>query len=81
MSRSEFVVDAACEATSESEIGMGPAFVGLGFGVAGEDCWAAVLFPLKTRQNAINKPIRITRRIQANLELFWNSRVIEDRFR
>jgi hypothetical protein len=69
MSRRDFLVDSACEAISESGIGMGTAFVGLGE-VVGEDCWAAAVFPLKTRQKVMNKPIRIARRIQANLELF-----------
>ena len=65
--------DCACEAISDSGIGVGTGFVGLGFNVAAEDCWAPAVFPLKTQQNVMNKPIRITRRMRAKLELFWTS--------
>jgi hypothetical protein len=73
------MADCACEATSASGIGVGSGFVGLGFDGAAEDCWAAAVFPLKTQQNVMNKPIRITRRIRAKSEFFWKSWVIEDR--
>jgi hypothetical protein len=42
------------------------------------DCWAPAVFPLRTQQNEMNKPILSTRRIQAKSELFWGSWVIED---
>ena len=66
------MADCACEATSASGIGVGNGFVGLGFDGAAEDCWAAV-FPLKTQQNMMNKPIRITLRIRVKSEFFLNS--------
>ena len=68
------MVDAACEAISESGIGMGTAFVGLGE-VVGEDRWAAAVFPLKTRQKVMNKPIRIILCIGAKSELFGDRTV------
>jgi hypothetical protein len=49
------------------------------FDGAAEDCWAAAVFSLKTQQNVMNKPIRITRRIRAKSEFFWKRQVIEDR--
>jgi Aldo/keto reductase family len=73
------VADCACEAISGSGIGVGTGFVGLGFDVAAEDCWAPAVLPLKIQQNVMNKPIRITRRIRAKSELFWTSWAIEDR--
>jgi hypothetical protein len=38
MSRTDSVVDCAVEAISDSGIGVGTGFVGLGLGVAAEDC-------------------------------------------
>jgi hypothetical protein len=55
------VVEAACEAISDSGTGVGAGLVGLGFDVAAEDCWASALFPFKTQQNMMNKLIWIAR--------------------
>jgi hypothetical protein len=67
------MVDCACDAISGRGIGVGTGFVGPGFDVAPVDCWAPAVFPLRTQQNEINKPIRSTRRIRAKSELFWDS--------
>ena len=56
------MADSDWEAISESGIGVSTGFVGAGFAVAREDCWAAAVLPLKTQQNVINKTIRMTRR-------------------
>ena len=75
------MVDCACDAISVRGIGVGTGFVGPGFDVAAVDCWAPAVFPLRTQQNEINKPIRNTRRIQAKSELFWGSWVTKIRHR
>ena len=80
----EIPTPGACERWSRSNsdrgIGVGTGFVGPGFDVAPVDCWAPVVFPLRTQQNEINKPIRSTRRIRAKSELFWDP-IFRTRFR
>ena len=72
------MADCARGAISDIGIGVGTGFVGPGFDVAPVDCWAPAVFPLRTQQNEINKPIRSTRRIRAKSALFWGSWVIQD---
>ena len=72
------MADCTRGAISDRGIGVGTGFVGPGVDVAPVDCWAPAVFPLRTQQNEINKPIRSTRRIRAKSELFWDSWVIQD---
>ena len=67
MSRRDSVADCPLEAISDSGIGVSG---GVGLGVVAEDCWAPAISPLKTQQQVMQKPIRITRCIGAKSEFF-----------
>jgi hypothetical protein len=64
------MADCARGAISDRGIGVGTGFAGPGLDVAPVDCWAPAVFPLRTQQNEINKPIRSTRRIRRNQSSF-----------
>ena len=75
MFRRDSLAEAPCEAISDSGIGVGAGFAGLGFDVTAEDCWPPAMSPLTTQQNVMNKPIRIILRIGAKSELFGDRTV------
>ena len=66
MFRRDSLAEAPCEAISDSGIGVGAGFAALGFDVAAEVCWARAIPPLKTQENVMNKPTRITRCIRTD---------------